>query len=271
MKTLAAGVDLEAFFLRLQAAPSRVLLLDYDGTLAPFRMDRDRAVPYPTVVPVLRDLQRDGRTRLIVVSGRALDDLRHRLALDPALELWGTHGWERETPDGRVERGDPGAAILAALATAKELAEEILSPECVEVKPASVAGHVRGIRVADAEQLLRRVRSAWDPIVQPGKLESRAFDGGIELRVSGRDKGYVVRQILSEEPVDAAVAYLGDDLTDEDAFRALDGRGLSVLVRGELRATAAHLWIRPPEELVDFLRRWRKQLAALAPAPSVPS
>ena len=52
------------------------------------------------------------------------------------------------------------------------------------------------------------------------------------------------------------MAYLGDDLTDEAAFRALDERGLGVLVRPKLRATSADIWIRPPEELLDFLRSW---------------
>ena len=51
-------------------------------------------------------------------------------------------------------------------------------------------------------------------------------------------------------------SYLGDDLTDEDAFRALKGRGLSVLVRNELRETLADIWLKPPGELIDFLLKW---------------
>ncbi len=65
-----------------------------------------------------------------------------------------------------------------------------------------------------------------------------------------------MRAILSEMGRDAAVAYLGDDRTDEDAFLALHGHGLSVLVRGEFRDTAADVWIRPPEGLVAFLTDW---------------
>jgi trehalose-phosphatase len=58
--------------------------------------------------------------------------------------------------------------------------------------------------------------------------------------------------------VDAVLTYLGDDLTDEDAFNALHGRGLSVLVRGSQRKTAADLWIKPPQELLQFLEKWIK-------------
>ena len=62
--------------------------------------------------------------------------------------------------------------------------------------------------------------------------------------------------LLGEEPADVAAAYLGDDATDEEAFATLGGRGLTVLVRPEFRATTAQVWLRPPDELFDFLDRW---------------
>jgi trehalose-phosphatase len=82
------------------------------------------------------------------------------------------------------------------------------------------------------------------------------FDGGLELRSSDRTKGTAVVQILSEEGDQVPVAYLGDDLTDEDAFAALGSRGYSVLVRTEVRESFARFWLRPPEELVEFLDIW---------------
>ena len=84
----------------------------------------------------------------------------------------------------------------------------------------------------------------------------RRFDGGVEIRVSNTDKGYAVKSILGASSPDAAVAYLGDDLTDEDAFQALKDRGLRVLVRPQHRPTAADLWLKPPEELGEFLHQW---------------
>jgi trehalose-phosphatase len=82
------------------------------------------------------------------------------------------------------------------------------------------------------------------------------FDGGLELRLPGITKGDVVRTVLDESHDEAVSAYLGDDTTDEDAFEAIAGRGLSVLVRPELRPTKAELWLKPPDELFSFLRRW---------------
>jgi trehalose-phosphatase len=126
----------------------------------------------------------------------------------------------------------------------------------LEVKPYGFALHRR----ADPEafdrlrpELLRR----WEDEASRGGLDLLEFDGGFEFRPAGRHKGEVVRRVLAEQGPGAAVAYLGDDWTDEDAFRALAeaGAGLPVLVRGELRPTRARAWM-PPGELAGFLRKW---------------
>ena len=84
------------------------------------------------------------------------------------------------------------------------------------------------------------------------------FESGLELR-AGRDKGGAVREIVRESGGDMPVTYLGDDLTDEAAFVAVNeakGPHLSVLMRREKRKTEADVWLRPPEELRIFLKRW---------------
>jgi trehalose-phosphatase len=87
-------------------------------------------------------------------------------------------------------------------------------------------------------------------------LKLLEFEEGLELRVPGRTKAHVVETILQETGQDAAMAYLGDGLTDEDAFRAMKGKGLTALVRPEDRPTAADFWIKPPHELLEFLWLW---------------
>jgi hypothetical protein len=81
------------------------------------------------------------------------------------------------------------------------------------------------------------------------------FDGGLELR-AGRNKGDAVLQVLAELQSDSPIAYLGDDATDEDAFQTLGDRGLGVLVRRQWAPSAAHLWLRPPADLLIFLAAW---------------
>jgi trehalose-phosphatase len=82
------------------------------------------------------------------------------------------------------------------------------------------------------------------------------FDGGIEICAATMSKGDVVRQIAASLGNSYAMAYLGDDVTDEDAFLALKGIGLSVLVRDLYRETSADVWIRPPNAVIEFLERW---------------
>ena len=83
-------------------------------------------------------------------------------------------------------------------------------------------------------------------------LRLEEFDGGVEMRMADPNKGDAVRTILTEMDVDdAPVAYLGDDESDEDAFRVLQNRGLCVLVRTQWRETAANLWLRPPLQLLS--------------------
>jgi trehalose 6-phosphate synthase/trehalose 6-phosphate phosphatase len=92
------------------------------------------------------------------------------------------------------------------------------------------------------------------------------FEAGLELR-AGRNKGGAVAAIIEETGADGPIAYLGDDLSDEAAFQAVNAvgpRALSALVRRQRRETNANIWLRPPEELRAFLKRW-----AEASSPSV--
>ncbi|MDJ0796173.1 MAG: trehalose-phosphatase, partial [Calothrix sp. MO_167.B12] len=75
--------------------------------------------------------------------------------------------------------------------------------------------------------------------------------------VEGKNKGTAVNSIIENLEEDVVIAYLGDDKTDEDAFKALHGKGLSILVREKFRKTGAELWIKPPGELINFLTKWK--------------
>ena len=245
------------FFHKLARAQARVLLLDYDGTLAPFSVERDGAMPYPGVRQSLSNILLAGHTRLVIVSGRVLKGLTELLDMDPLPEIWGTYGWERRTVDGRYLLAPVPQAAGEGLERAVQGARDADLGSQSEVKPASVALHWRGFTTTEADSMNRWARATWGPLVQSHGLELHDFDGGIELRVPGRDKGTAVRTVLAESPANAVVAYLGDDLTDEDAFLALPPDGLGVLVRPQFRPTAASTWIQPPEGLLSFLNRWR--------------
>jgi trehalose-phosphatase len=232
-------------------------MLDYDGTLAPFHVRPELAVPYPEVTAVLEALLDAGGTRIVLVSGRPAEELPPLLKLTRMPEIWGSHGWERLLQDGTRIVEEPGSDARKALADAATMTRTIMPEGArLEEKLASIALHWRGLTQEVVSSLGSRVRSLWERSAGERGLEILPFDGGLELRAAGCNKEFAVKAVLRETPEGSAVAYLGDDITDEDAFRAVKPRGLAVLVRSELRGTEADVWLRPPHELVSFMQHW---------------
>jgi trehalose 6-phosphate phosphatase len=254
MNVLERPITYAPFLEQLRAAPARVLLLDYDGTLAPFCVDRTLAFPYPQVPPLIVQIMETG-TRVVLVSGRPVRELLLLSGISPQPEIWGSHGLERLMADGRYEVKSVPAHKDYLLAAEAILRDAGLEGQ-TEVKPGGVAVHWRGLDTLRADKISRDVHRLWKPLIDRAPLRLLEFDGGLEIRVAGPGKGDAVRTILGEAGTGAAVAYLGDDQTDEDAFHALKGNGLTVLVRAQSRPTAAEIWLQPPHELLQFLREW---------------
>jgi trehalose-phosphatase len=259
MATPRNDAALRPFFAQVRRAKHRALLLDYDGTLAPFNVRPDQAFPYPGVCPLLDEIISGTNTRVILISGRWTRDLVPLLNLKRRPEIWGSHGWERLGPEDDYVVGKPDESALRALAEADNWSEELIALGARrEQKPACLALHWRGLAPECIAPIREKVTEKWSRLGRDAGLGLHDFDGGMELRVPGRDKGFVVDTVLREMDTDTVAAYLGDDLTDEDAFKAINGRGLPVLVRGEFRPTAAQCWLKPADELLAFLRRWQE-------------
>jgi trehalose-phosphatase len=254
MNVLERQITYGPFLEQLRSAPARVLLLDYDGTLAPFCADRNRAFPYPEVPPLILRIMRSG-TRVVLISGRPVGEIIQLSGIRPQPEVWGSHGLERLKADGQYEVSSVPVHKDYLLAAEAMLRDAGLENQ-IEVKPGGVAVHWRGLDPAKAEKLAREVPRLWKPLLERAPLRLLEFDGGLEIRVAGPGKGDAVRAILKESGPGAVVAYLGDDQTDEDAFHALKGNGLTALVRPQSRPTAADIWLQPPHELLQFLEEW---------------
>ena len=255
MEALERQSVYQAFLERLSFTAERVLMLDYDGTLAPFQADRDHAFPYPQIPEQLARIKACG-TRVILISGRPARELMLLSGVHPHPEIWGSHGLERLTPDGNYEAAALPHEQVTGLQTAADALKNEVPETCIEMKPGGVAVHWRGLNAEDVEQIRSKVLERWMPLLAEYPLNLQEFDGGLELRIPGMNKGRAVTTILSETDASAALAYLGDDVTDEDAFQVLKGKGLTALVRNEFRSTNADIWLRPPEELVQFLQEW---------------
>ena len=263
---LRPGPELASFFAKVAAARRRAILIDYDGTLAPYALDRRQAEPYPGMRSALVELALAANPTVIwIVSGRGVSDLARLARLEHVADLWGSHGLERQTRQGcwagpAPEREASSFLDEVSAALCREGAGALL-----ERKLYGLAIHWRGadpgLYDAASEMLARR----FAPAAADHDLELLAFDGGLELRPKAFHKGQVVDRAFAELGSDAAIAYLGDDRTDEDAFEALRGRGLPVLVRPEPRPTRAVAWLQPPGEVLAFFGEWH---AASSPASS---
>jgi trehalose-phosphatase len=256
--------SIEEFLAAVAKARRSVLLLDYDGTLAPFSIDRQRALPYPGMVDLLQRILNAQRTRLLIVTGRDAHEIAKFLPLHPAPEVWGAHGLQRLKPDGVCEMPEVPTDVAEVLDDAERWLQYQGLHDIAEKKPGSIAVHWRAMELAQAQELRGKILVGWFPIADRANLKLLEFDGGLEMRMPDLDKGDAIRTVLKEIGPTVPTAYLGDDLTDERAFRALGSRGLGVLVRPKHRRTVAQAWLRPPGELTDFLSRW---LAATETTP----
>jgi trehalose 6-phosphate phosphatase len=249
------------FVKLLNHTSTAILMLDYDGTLAPFETERHKAYPYSGVISILDRIIRSGKTKVFIVSGRPAREIESLLDPLTDIEIWGAHGLELLRADGTYHSTTIESGTLEALARAEEWLRKSGLSHMAEVKPGGLAVHWRGLPASDIEHVEVRVRERWGECAGKSGLKLLDFDGGIELRATRPDKGDAVAEILKGTDVLTPAAFLGDDFTDEDAFHVMNGRGLSVLVRSEYRKTKAKAWLRPPYELIDFLQQWSRALS----------
>jgi trehalose-phosphatase len=241
-----------------------LLLLDYDGTLAPFQDDRMQALPWPGVIERLEQLSTLPTVHLALITGRSARELASLLPLRDPVEIWGSHGREHLSANGAYT----AAELLPDQQGALDQLERALSSAGfaahVERKPASLAAHWRTLDSAGAARMEQIAREAYRGSGQRAGLQLLIFDGGIEMRSESIHKGHAVLNMMKQFP-NATAAYLGDDITDEDAFAALNARGLTILVRAEPRPSHAAWWLRPPQELIAFLDAWIAAARKVAP------
>jgi trehalose 6-phosphate phosphatase len=201
------------------------LFLDFDGTLVELA-EAPGAIALPAgLMPLLDRLNQRLEGRLAIVSGRAVDDLRGHLGAC-AVVLSGSHGAELHYADGR----SIPVVAPAGLAEARESVRRFAAGSeglLVEDKPAGVALHYRQApeRAEEAGAFLEALAERFGLALQRGKMVA-------ELRPEGSDKGAALRRLMGEPPfAGARPVFVGDDLTDEDAFRAaasLGGEGVLV-------------------------------------------
>ncbi|MET0475660.1 MAG: trehalose-phosphatase [Mycobacterium sp.] len=225
-------------------AATRHLLVtsDFDGTLAPIVNDPSDARPLPAAADALWALADLPSTSVALISGRELSVLRELSGAPATVHLAGSHGAEFDT--GFAHEIDE--ALLARITRELNGIAANRPGVTVETKPASVALHVRNASADDGDAALAEARAAsrvWDAHATEGKSV-------LEFAVIATDKGEAV-DILREQTDATAVVFLGDDVTDEKAFRRM--RSVDVGVKVGPGDTLAHYRIDAPNDVAEAL------------------
>jgi len=221
----------ERALLALADTPELLVAVDFDGTLAPIVERADDAAMLPRARRALGALARLPHTRVVVISGRTLADLDRRLgSLEPEVLRVGSHGSEFEPGEsGRLDASarQRHARVVAAL----DAAAEGLAGVVVEVKDASAVLHYRRAARVDAATALWRLRHALPQLMEHGGHLPQVRRGKkvVELGVVVADKGAALARLRAELGA-TAVACLGDDRTDEDAFAVLGPDDVAIKV-----------------------------------------
>ncbi|MCE5274154.1 MAG: trehalose-phosphatase [Syntrophaceae bacterium] len=247
--------DIPGFWNRLSSARHSFLSLDYDGTIAPFETDRMAAFPLPGIAELLAKIRDKTGNAVALISGRPASQVVELFG-DRGIMIVGSHGYEFRYPDGCLARKEPTPRQTAGLDAAWKacIGEGVGSR--AEVKPAGIAMHTRGLPGDEAQNMEARIMEHWWHIAPGHELEVRRFDGGVELRCKGMNKGDALRTLLTLVKEGAFAVYLGDDETDEDAFDAIRDRGIGIKVGHEGEPTRATGFLPDVQSVSCFLEDW---------------
>lgn len=239
---MSLPVDLRDALARAALIPRLLITSDFDGTLAPIVNNPADARPLRDAAKALVALSELPGVSTALISGRALEVLRELSGMPAAVHLVGSHGAEFDSGFAHpIDR-----ALLDTITDALQAIAASRPGVTVELKPASVALHVRNAEAADAEAALDQARTAsraWDAQLTEGKAV-------LEFAVITTDKGEAI-EILRDEHEASAVIYFGDDVTDEKAFRRLGDGDIGVKVGpGE---TLAAYRVDEPEDVAAAL------------------
>ena len=241
---------------RIQEAQNLFLFLDYDGTLTPIVSTPDLALCPSEVKATLVKLRDLPKVSLAIISGRSLEDIREKVGV-PGIIYVGNHGLEIENPAGMHKKklsANRQREYNNIVQTLKESLKEI--PGILfEDKGPILTVHFRnappeyfpGITQV-LEETLEKWKDRWN--IAYGKM---VFE--IRPKVDF-NKGKAVQEILRRSATPGILPiYLGDDQTDEDAFRILKGKGITVFVGDSRLTLGADYYLKDSSEVLEFLRR----------------
>ncbi|MCX8073880.1 MAG: trehalose-phosphatase [Candidatus Binatia bacterium] len=257
MSELLAGQPREQLLTHLAEARGLFCFVDYDGTLAPIAPRPELALPEAGATQVVQALAALPKVHLAIVSGRRADEVRQLLPASGAYYV-GVHGAEVVDPTGEKLFLEEPSQIQHWLERARELLEPAIKNSegvWIEDKIFALACHTRLASENSRHRAERAVRSVYERLrLEGAPLQLVEGKRVLEFRSKHVNKGRAVLWLWQSRAPDFVPLYAGDDATDEDAFSALAGQGVTIRVGAESVVTRAHYRIATPKDLVAFLR-----------------
>ena len=246
-------IGLPDFRERLAKAGSVFFGLDYDGTLAPFTEERMEAAPLEGIPDILSGLNRLQRAKVAIISGRPVDEI-FKLIGDLGLLVSGSHGYELYLPGAGTDITTPTPLQTVGLDRGFAAAAEFDFEHNIERKVASIAAHTRAVSDDQRALIETKLLEKWRSFAFTYELEVSHFNGGIELRSTGWNKGDILLRIMKMHVSDLVV-YIGDDTTDEDAFEVIEHSGIGIKVGDRSPDSKAKASINDVEGVKVFLQK----------------
>ena len=237
------------------------VFLDYDGTLTPIVSQPENARLADSMRQTLQELAT--RARVAILSGRDLDDVRHRVEID-SIVYAGSHGFDIAGPRG-LRRQMATEFLLNLDMAEKELHEALdaIPGAQVERKHFSIAAHYRNAKENDVPAVERAVGAVTARHPELRRIDGKKVHELLPAIDWNKGKAVVwLLEMLGLKREKIRPVYIGDDRTDEDAFRALEQRGIGVLVSEQSQPTAARYSLKDPAEVERFLRVLTARLPA---------
>jgi alpha,alpha-trehalase len=251
--------DWEYIQTRIQQAQNLFLFLDYDGTLTPIVSRPELALCPSQVKRHLEELRDLPRVYLAIISGRSLKDLREKVGVSNII-LVGNHGLEIEYPNSSHKKILPSARTSELKRITQNLQNSLKEIPGIlfEEKGPILSIHYRNVPQKFSVQIPQKLEEELSQWKDRWKMASGKMVLEIQPKVNFH-KGKAVREILKTFlSLDLLPFYLGDDQTDEDAFRVLKGQGISVFIGSGMPPSEADFFLRNPKEVQEFLLRCRE-------------
>ncbi|PIP19379.1 MAG: trehalose-phosphatase [Candidatus Omnitrophica bacterium CG08_land_8_20_14_0_20_41_16] len=238
-----------------------LLLLDYDGTLTPIVETPEKAVISKKAKELLQKLSKNHNCKLAIISGRSLKDIKNIVGIKDIIYA-GNHGLEIEGPEIKFRTPVSPRSKEVIGNVYKRITNKLsrIKGVLIEDKGLAISAHYRRVNNKDVPEFKRIFGEITAPFVIRDKIKITKGKKVFEIKPPVKwTKGsaalwFLARQKFALGEDNVFPVYIGDDITDEDAFRALKNKGLTIFV-GEPVDSAADYYVKNTKEAIKFLKQ----------------